>query len=302
MQSAGAQLYSNDILQSEQSRDLVNFRGTVSDLLAHAPSDVQLKLRSVDVAMPLLSLEAPDFPLGVFSLSQSAKIVVPVQSKKFFSDLLILWSWFDFHGCNQNNLASYLAIVMTRRSEARALGGPLEAFNLPEGRAVTDTRVDKASLEYLNTGMNFILAHELGHIYYGDGVANTLASPIEREERADGFAMNLLALAHIRPFGVIQFFTATRFNDPALEVAPFGTHPLSQSRLSAIANRLRQDPKQFLSPVLPPEKVAFELRRTLNLANDIDKIAAALAHEDFIQKHRELIELYPPSKFRLSCY
>jgi len=293
-----AQFYPDEVLRAKQANDLANLQFTVSELLSSAPLAVRERLQTVTVVTPPRSPQDPDFPLGFFSNSAAQEISIPVQSKKFFSDYLILRTWFERHGCDPTALASYLAIVLTRRPEARSVGNPLKAFGLSEGKALLDPKVDKISLGYLNSGIKFILAHEMGHIYYGDGVSNTLESSIAREERADAFAMDILAAAHVRPYGAVPLFSATRFNDPSLEHAPFGTHPLSQSRLKAIARRLRQTPEQFFSP---QEDATAESERTTRLANALEGISVALSHEAFVHERDELIRQFPPSTFQSTC-
>jgi hypothetical protein len=293
-----AQFYLDDFLQAKQAKDSANLQFTVTELLSSASPQVRDKLRSVTVVTPTRSSEDSDFPFGFFSNSAAQKIIIPVQSKKFFNDYLVLRAWFEKRGCDQTSVASYLAIVVTRRPESRSVGNPLEAFGVSESDALQVPYVDNVSLGNLNSGMKFILAHELGHIYYGDGINNTLESQIAREERADAFAMDILAAAHERPYGVVPLFSATRFNDPSLEHAPFGTHPLSHSRLNALADRLRRTPEQFFSP---KEDAGKERERTLRLANSIDEIVVALSHEEFVRARDDLVRKYPPSTYRLAC-
>ncbi|MEH2484888.1 hypothetical protein [Bradyrhizobium sp. AZCC 2230] len=294
----GAQLYSDGLLQAKQAKDSANLQFTVTELLSSASPEVRDKLRNVTVVSPARSPVDPDFPLGFFSNSAAQEIIIPVQSKKFFNDYLVLRAWFEKRGCDQTSVASYLAIVMTRRPESRSVGSPLDAFGVSESNAIQVQYVDSVSLGNLNSGMKFILAHELGHIYYGDGIADTLEDQIAREERADAFAMDILAAAHERPYGVVPLFSATRFNDPSMEHAPFGTHPLSHSRLDALAGRLRRVPEQFFSPQQDADK---ERERTFRLANEIDKIVVALRHEEFVRARDELVREYPPSTFKLAC-
>jgi hypothetical protein len=128
--------------------------------------------------------------------------------------------------------------VITGRREARDLEGPLTAFDLKEAHVLRYSVVNDVSLKYLNSGMDFILAHELGHLFYRDQSLNGGPRSIAQEERADQFALDLLASIHEAPVGLVPFFSATRFNDPTLSAARTGTHALSYERLTKIADRL----------------------------------------------------------------
>lgn len=303
---AAAQFYSDVTLDAKNPKALENLQYTVSDqLLAAASPSIREKLSDVRVTTPRRSPKDPQYPMNFYSDASKRQIVVPLQGFKFFSDLTILWAWFDQRtGCDEDKaaLAAYLATVMVGRPEARSLGGPLEAFGLQEASVLRDSVVNTVSLNNFNSGMNFVLAHELGHIFYGDGLPGGLANSIAREERADRFALDLLASAHIAPVGLIQFFGATRFNDPTLSAASSGTHPLSYARLTAIADRLKQNPEAFLPMPFPTNRdPATERARMIRVADAIGKIGAALKDENFTYDASGLLAKYPASSFRTVC-
>jgi hypothetical protein len=303
---AAAQFYSDTTLDAKNPKALENLQYTVSDqLLATATPSVRDKLSDVRIATPRRSPKDPQYPMNFYSDPSKRQIIVPLQGFKFFSDLTIVWAWFDQRtncGDDKATLAAYLATVMAARPEARGLGGPLEAFGLQEANVIRDPVVNTVSLNNFNTGMNFLLAHELGHIFYGDGLPGGLANSITREERADRFALDLLASAHIAPIGLVQFFGATRFNDPTLSAASSGTHPLSYARLTAIADRLKRNPESFLPMPFPTNRdFATERARLIRVADTIGKIGVALRDENFTYDAGGLLAKYPASSFRTVC-
>jgi len=301
--SAVAQYYSDATLAAKNPKALENLQYTVSDQLLKAASpEVQAKLRDVRVVTPLRSPD-PNYPMNFYADAAGKQIIVPLQGFKFFSDLTILWAWFDRRSnCDKRGLAAYLAAVMTGSREANELGAPFDAFGLTESDALRDPVVDRVSLRNFNTGMNFVLAHELGHIYYGDGLPGQTGTSIEREKRADRFALDLMAVAHIAPVGLIEFFSATRFNDQELLAAAGGTHPLSHLRLIAIGDRLKQSPESFLPTPFPPDKdFATERTRMIRVADGVTAIAAELQDETFARNLIKLVQEYPPSVLRTAC-
>jgi hypothetical protein len=298
---SAAQFYSDDFLESKKADASANLQYVVSQqILPKTSVEIRNRLRTVRIETPLRRDRASP-PFMIYSDPSTNTIVVPVEDLRFFSDLTILWRWFVVHKCETTPLMAYLVVAMTAQPGTHSVGGPLESFNLLEGDAIRDQLINKVSLRDLNTGMSFVLAHELGHLYYGDEPSDI---SIDQEERADAFAMNRLADAHISPFGIIEFFSAVRFSDTTARGSKVDSHPLSYARLDAIARRIKEAPEGFLPNPFPAGfNFEAERGRIVEMANEVQQIAQALQHDNFVRQAvtSELVKNNPPSTFSTAC-
>lgn len=188
------------------------------------------------------------------------RIRVSVASIKFLDDVTLAWAWLDNNGYTLETLLDYFTLLKYKRADfaGTSLPDPLTALHVPAD-ATQDAVVDDGAQKGLKSAALFVLAHELGHLYYGhDGDPNADAVAAQRaEQEADAFAIEIFRRMGVMPLGIAQLFTAAVYMLPNRADFPSDTawltwvrarssHPLSGSRLRAIADTISARPCDFL--------------------------------------------------------
>ena len=224
-------------------------------------------------------------------------ILVPTFSVKFFDDLAIATAWFERFNCNKEAVFDYVAAL---DFSERALSAPLPALNVPNEAYKLDHFVDDVSQKTLKSALAFLVLHELGHVHHQhepyDKVSAEEAQVQEAE--ADEFAMRVLRRMRLPPMGMTVWFMAVSMRDPLIQGSPRQTHPLTSSRLHAIAEDLRNRPDDFIEPANRGTMTADDIRA---IANDIDTIATNLADPDLRSFLRERGRLATPDLLSSAC-
>jgi hypothetical protein len=218
-------------------------------------------------------------------------VIVPMESVLFIDDLGVASAWFEAQGCDAGFVQAYLAAVFTRGG----MPPPLVAFDIDKETALADPFVEDVSTKILDSTVNYLLAHEVGHVMLGHEGGLTGGASQEQEIAADRFALDFFTAVGTPPLGMSIYFNAGRWLDPA---GGAGTHPVSGDRLRAIAGRLAADPSVFASGYSDPETGAALVAQ---VAGDLEVIA------DFAQgDEREIFALaldreYPLSRLAGVC-
>lgn len=180
----------------------------------------------------------PDFgpsPVAFGADVENEIIHMPIATVRFLDDLFALSAWFERHGCNAMAIQSYL-------TSALATSGPIEpplaAFGIDRDRTVSDTYVNEIAGAALADTTLFLLAHEAGHIVLEHPPEASAPQSQAEEMAADRFALDRFEALGIPPRALGLYFGNAVWldTDPAAKVR--GTHPLSGTRLNAIADRL----------------------------------------------------------------
>ena len=277
--SAFAQMYSDAVLEKKVRDQRTNIEFTVFEqLIGPLPADVRFRLDGITLEMPLrdeINVGAP--PMTAYADSRGRRIILPASTLQFWGDLPVVWAWFIHRRCDPTPLIAYVRNVVRGRETTP----PFEHFGLSFGALVRVPFVDKLSLDITNTAVNFILAHEMGHIFYGDAGSQQPGAK-QRELRADAFALEVLAAANIPPIGIVQFFTAARFADPLALDAVQSSHPISPDRLAVIADRIREQPLDYVNPNLSADRKEEDRGRIVSIADAIDAIAKKMLDDRII--------------------
>lgn len=235
-------------------------------------------------------------PFEVSANPATGVILLPTLSVKFLDDLAVALAWFERFGCNQEAVFDYVAALDFGTA---ALPAPLEALGVPPRAYELDDYVDDVSQKILKSAIAFLLAHELGHIHHRHrpyGEINA-AEARAQEAEADRFAMEVLRRVRLPPLGMAVWLTAVSMRDPLVEGSPRQTHPLSASRLHAIASGLRHSPEDFIGPTDRRMSVAS----ILGVADSLDTLGRQLGDRDLRSVARERGRLATPALLAGAC-
>jgi hypothetical protein len=241
------------------------------DLIAGLPPELRAKVRraSIDLSDP----DPAGFPFMAVSYLQTGIVQLPVRTVKFLDDLGTVMAWLQRNGCDPDWLFRYLAMLIVKPPPATGYPDPWEAFDLPAD-PWADKFVYTVSMNMLKSGMFFILAHEVGHLYHQHLSYEdiTREQALEQEIEADRFALETMRNIGVPPLGAVIYFTVHSL----LEGKTPYTHPLSGSRITAIAEALEADPVSFVSAERDP---AMKVPVVLDLAHQMRTRAAVIDDE-----------------------
>jgi sulfur carrier protein ThiS len=241
-------------------------------------------------------------PFDLYSKIQDGKetVIMSALSLKFFEDLCTAYAWLYINHYSLETVDEYVTMLRVRNPrdfKGMRYPAPLEALHIP-ANALSDSRVDDLSLRFRNEGMAFILAHELGHIYWGHlSYVKPISNEESRshEEQADDFAIEMLRRTSTIPMGAILFFEATTYfffpaSDSSLSPDEWrahpeqrATHPLNAARLERIAAKLNDDARNFSLW----EKTEAKKQNTIEvvhfIAGKLLEIAETLKNPEFFE-------------------
>ena len=274
-------MYSSADLQRARNSYSNNIRGMLmEDIAGYLTNSESATLHKVHLTQPWNRLVDP----FEFSANPATgTILLPTFSVKFFDDLAIATAWFERFNCNKEAVFDYVAALDFNERELQA---PLQELAVPNEAYKLDNYVDDVSQKTLKSALAFLVLHELGHVHhqhrnYGE---ITAAQAQAQEAEADQFAMNVLRRMRLPPMGMAVWFMAVSMRDPLVEGSPRQTHPLTSSRLQAIASELRTNPVDFIEPANKDIMNADDIRA---IASNIDTIAQKLADPDLRSFVRE---------------
>lgn len=253
-------LYPDEVLIERKERYEPHIRWNFDNLVIGTltPSE-RAGLGPVTLAVPLRGEGLyRGNPLAFYA--RGATIYVPVMSVKFFDDLTLAWAYFEVNNLSIEPVTDYLGMLKYR--DPVELGGrfppPLEALGVAPDAWKTDPVIDDISQKALKSALVWIMAHELGHIYFRHrGYAGVSARQAQlNEAEADRFANGIMRRIGIAPTGMALFFMAMAHFDPnPVDFAGIGAweaylasqahHPLTGSRLVAMADDLMRAPEDF---------------------------------------------------------
>ena len=227
-----------------------NFRGVVIPRLT---SDERAALKDVRFVFPLLVKSAE--PFGYYADFDSKKIAISINSLKFYDDISIASAWLNRNGYSPESIINYMLLLRYwPKNSAPPL--PLDVLCIPKD-ALSNKDVDSLAQKHLATAVYYIISHELGHILHKDRGYQGISREDARkaEEKADAFALDLLARTGDFPGGVVMLLTgmAAAFENHSeyrsgkqyLTDLENRTHPLSTERLAAFAGALSESADQY---------------------------------------------------------
>lgn len=288
-------LYSSDELQRANGVYSPNVRGMVfEDVARYLHGNEISSLRRVTLLQPW---NRTVDPFEFSANPATGAVLVPTLSVKFFDDVSIATAWFERHGCNKESVFDYVAAMDFSDLD---LPPPLTALAVPPKAYELDDYVDDVSQKTLKSALVFLLLHELGHVHHRHRPYDQIsaADAQKQEAEADLFAMQVLRRMRLPPLGMTVWFMAASMRDPLIEGSPSQTHPLTSSRLRAIAAELRRRPGDFIEPAnrgrITPEQI-------LAVAGDIDGIGRLLDDPDLRSFLRERGRRATPALLSSAC-
>lgn len=246
------------------------------DIIGRLPPSRRAGIGEVRLEIPDAAPMAPGSPLQVYATTDRA-IVLPIRT--------ILWldqySGLTAHlqHCAQGFGLCLICAGMTgmRRGPDRP-PGPLAAYGLTDD-IYTDKRVLEVNQKILASTVCFLLAHELGHIALNHRASADTAHSQQQERDADAYALDIMAYLGVFPLGLAVFFGAAAMMENGQT-----SHPLSGSRVIAIAETMQARPRAFLDRDQPDADahvaqvtaLARQLRAAAPIIDDRDQRARIL--------------------------
>lgn len=281
-------LYDESTLSYWQGRYPKNVKYNFYEVILKAltPAERQ-SLGQVELRFPLI---LKDNPLGFYADSQNRILYMPIMGIKFLDDLSIANAWLVRNGFTMDSVYFYIS-MMKYNDPSRFPGGryppPLKALHVPADAYKTDPWVDDVSQKILKSALVFIMAHELGHLYYNHN-PRAFAQSQKNEREADAFATEILRRIGVVPAGITVYFLAATYlssnpgdfaSDAKWRAFLRGnSHPFTAERLHTLASMLRERPGDFART--EPNYQA-SLTRVKDVAKEIDGIARIQEDTEF---------------------
>jgi len=264
-ETGGAQalrrLYDDSLLDRLQAIYKPNIEWNLDSLLVPllTPAEQQ-RLAGVQLVVPLRDPRAD--PLSYFSywLDSRPTVSLSVFSIRFFDDVAVAYSWLESNGHSSETILDYLG-VLKYRPPTEFSGGRyprmFASLGIPADAALDPVGGDVAN-KILKSAILFVVAHELGHLYYGhNGAPADVQQAQENEVAADAFAIALFRRLGIAPLGIVYLFEVPVYlgknrGDFSSDDAWFtyqrtvATHPLSGARLRHLSRELQGATDDFL--------------------------------------------------------
>ncbi|WP_210397292.1 phage exclusion protein Lit family protein [Motiliproteus sediminis] len=278
--------YDDDLLRYWQGRYAANLQWNFDNLvIGSLTRSERHQLGAVRLDTPLRAAgELAQDPLLFYA--HNGRVVMPVQSVKFFDDLSLAWAYAWANQLPLDNVTDYMAMLKYRQAPPEGWPAPLVALGVPEQAWKQDPRVDDVSQKILKSALVWIMAHEVAHLLYrhpGYGPGVSPAEAQANEAAADQFANEIMRRIGVAPGGMANFFMLLAHWSPSRGdfdsdeawqrfLAERATHPLTAARIRAIAADLMADPEAFSVEEADRERGAANVRfigQQLNQIADI---------------------------------
>jgi hypothetical protein len=239
------------------------------------------KLAGVVLSFPP---EDSQHPMNFYAPTDGERkiVVMPISSLRFYGDLAMAYAWLNTNNYSLDSVTDYLAMLKYQwpRGLMTKPYRPMEVLGIPAS-AREDPQVMSVFQRAFGTCVIFIMAHELGHLYYQHRPYESVGVEVARsnEEQADQFALEIMRRIGDAPLGMPLFFTILAHlesysGDPNhLEDRARSTHPVTAGRIRAIARALERNSEDYSRTGANPVKKSLEIR---NVATQLDVIASNL--------------------------
>ncbi len=291
---AAAQMrYDAADLQRVRDRSVPNIRDVFAqDIIGLLPRDLRPRAAGITLAFP----DHGPSPLAFFAEPSTQTIYMPLSSIRFFDDVATLFAWFESKSCQGEYLQSYLYALLRER---RPLPPPLAAFAIDRDVALADAYTNDVSTKIFSSGLQFILAHETGHLLLGHRPGVDAAASQRQETAADRFALEHFARLGGAPMGVLWYYMAAWWQDPLTADRGASSHPVSPERIRALGDRLLANPMDFAHGELNPEHEADLVRQ---MGGMVRVLADQIDEDGFLNLLPiEMDRNYPASRFARAC-
>lgn len=291
---AAAQVrYSEADLQRVRDRSIPSIQKVfVQDIIGNMPRADRARAAQIRLAFPV----AGDGPLSFFAEPGTQTISMPLTSIRFMDDMSTLFAWFESKGCQPEYLQSYLWALLR---EGRPLPSPLVAFAVDRDVAFADTYTYELSGKIVSSAIQFILAHEVGHLMLDHRLDVDAAGSQRQETEADRYALEHFARLGGSPMGVFWYYLAAWWLDPVSSGRGASSHPVSPERITALGDRLLANPMDFAHAEADPAKEAEIVRQ---LGGMVKGLADMIDDDGMLTLMPLTLERdFPPSRYATAC-
>jgi hypothetical protein len=281
--------YSDAALIKAQSVFSNDIQSLFKVIRRHLSPEENRRLGNVRLIFPLRTCDTQPIsnPLNFYSNYKERIVCLPVQSKVFFSDLLLAYVWLVDNGYQPQTVLDYAGMVgyysrksISARPPEQYFGDhfplPLPVLQIPGNAAKNPTLADNRD-QKVTDAMTFAFCHELGHVFYQHPSYDTLSGEQARanETQADAFAVDILRRISRAPFGTVFYFlTLAHFmGSQGEQLFETRTHPLSSDRLQSLALVMEKEATDFAKNESNSEKWSRDLK---TLAGQLNAAAAGL--------------------------
>ena len=287
-------LYDEQTLRYWKGRYEKNLRWNFDKLVLGSLTPAERRqLGSVQLDLPL---RAPGEQAGdplVFYAARG-RIVMPIQSVKFFDDLAQAWAWFRARDESTEKVFDYIAMLKYRKPSElglRQFPPPLEALNVPADAWKKDKRADDVAQKILESGIIWIMGHQIAHQYYrhrGYGQRVSRKQAQLNETSADRFANEIMRRIRMEPLGMANYFLFMAYWSPnradfSSEQAwreyqqKLATHPFTAERMKQLARDMKASPTRYSATEMG---MPASIKRIQQTAGWLDQIATILEDPD----------------------
>ncbi len=287
-------LYDEQTLQYWKGRYERNLRWNFDKLVLGALTPAERRqLGNIRLDLPLRApVEQPEGPLAFYRTND--QLVMPILSVKFFDDLALARAWYQARGENTEKIFDYIAMLKYRKHSEpglRQFPPPLKTLDIPADAWKKDRRADVAAQEILKSGLVWIMAHEVAHLYYRHprhepGVSYQQVQ--QNEVSADRFANMIMQRNHMAPSGMSSYFQFMAYwspnrsdfsNDQSWrEYQQYqANHLFSADRIKKLASDLKASPADFAATEMD---IPASIRQMQQTTGRLDAVVAILASKD----------------------
>ncbi len=208
------------------------------DILGRLPPSQRARIGEARLQIPDVAPISPGSPLQVYATIDHT-ILLPIRTVLWLDQYAGLTAYLQH--CEQGLGLCLICAGMTGMGHGQDRPpGPLTAYGLTDA-IYADKRVLDVNQKILASTICFLLAHELGHIALKHRAGADAVHSQQQEREADAYALDIMAYLGVFPLGLAVFFGAAAMMENGQT-----SHPLSGSRIVAIAANMESRPRAFL--------------------------------------------------------
>lgn len=265
---AWADFYDRKLLVEWSDYVIPGFETTLKEsLLPNVPEQFKTRVRGVQLKF---DRDRAAVPLNFYSLwdDREKSIIMPVTSMRFYRDFCVAYAWLAHNGYDNGTVSDCLVMLAMKWPSAPLRSQPhtpLDLLGIP-ANALENPAVMTKTLAIFDSGMTFMLGHELGHIAHRHPHYTNITAAAARanEAQADEFALGLMGKIGQPPLGAPFLFTLfSHLQLEMLENAPTRaqhTHPLNADRIGNVARWLEKHGDDFTRRSRNPARAASEMQ------------------------------------------
>ncbi|WP_425092803.1 hypothetical protein [Tropicimonas sp. S265A] len=262
------------------------------DILGNLPRAYRQQARNIRLEFP----DTGPSPLSFYAEPARQTITMPLASIRFFDDMATVFAWFEARQCQPEYIQSYLHALLR---QGRPLPAPLTAFAIDRDIAFADAYTYDVSGKILSSGIQFILAHEVGHLLLNHRTDVDSIGSQRQEEEADRFALEHFARLGGSPMGVFWFYMMAWWQDPVTQDRRDHSHPVSPQRITALSDRLLANPIDFAHGEADPAREAAFIGQ---LGQMIAELSTLIDDDGMLTLMPLTLERdFPVSRLELAC-